>query len=287
MKVIILKWLPASWKSTRAKNFMKDNKNFIRVNKDLWRGQYHFSKFSKSREKFTIAMRNLAITTALWNNKNVIVDDTNFNEKHEIDIRRLADAYDADIEIKFINTWPDTCKIRNKRRSKQVPDFVIDKMYEEAILLWYNFVELDVETYKWNDKPKAVIFDIDWTLAKMNWRSPYDYSSELMADTLSKQIWNIYNMYKEALYNIIIFTWRKEEWDKRTQQRLLDNDIHYTEFRWRKDWDDRNDAIIKKEFFDELKDKYNIEIVFDDRNRVVDMYRWLGLTVCQVDYWDF
>lgn len=49
--------------------------------------------------------------------------------------------------------------------------------------------------------------------------------------------------------------------------------------------DNRKDDIIKKELYEQnIKDKYNVLGVFDDRNRVVDMWRAQGLTCFQVNY---
>lgn len=47
------------------------------------------------------------------------------------------------------------------------------------------------------------------------------------------------------------------------------------------------DSIIKRRMFDKIKDEYNILGVFDDRDQVVAMWRYLGLTCFQVDYGDF
>ena len=45
---------------------------------------------------------------------------------------------------------------------------------------------------------------------------------------------------------------------------------------------------IKKEIYDTyIKDKYYIATVFDDRNKVVDMWRKEGLLCCQVAEGDF
>jgi hypothetical protein len=57
----------------------------------------------------------------------------------------------------------------------------------------------------------------------------------------------------------------------------------------RKNNDQRKDSIIKFELFENhIKDKYYVELVVDDRQQVVDMWRRkLGLTCLQVDYGDF
>jgi hypothetical protein len=53
----------------------------------------------------------------------------------------------------------------------------------------------------------------------------------------------------------------------------------------RKTDDNRCDSIVKEEIYNEyIKDKYNVLAVFDDRDRVVDMWRRIGLPTYQVYY---
>ena len=52
--------------------------------------------------------------------------------------------------------------------------------------------------------------------------------------------------------------------------------------------DYRPDEVIKKEIYErEIKGKYDIICVFDDRNKVVDMWREEGFLCCQVADGDF
>lgn len=56
----------------------------------------------------------------------------------------------------------------------------------------------------------------------------------------------------------------------------------------RREWDFRQDYEIKKEIYEnEVKDKYDVKYVFEDRDQVVKMYRELWLTVLQVANGDF
>ena len=56
----------------------------------------------------------------------------------------------------------------------------------------------------------------------------------------------------------------------------------------RKTGDNRKDCVVKREIFDaEIKDKYYIKFILDDRNQVVDMWRKMGLTCLQVADGDF
>jgi hypothetical protein len=56
----------------------------------------------------------------------------------------------------------------------------------------------------------------------------------------------------------------------------------------RKTGDIRSDDIVKREIYEtHIKPEWNVVCVLDDRQRVVDMWREIGLTCLQVDYGDF
>ena len=74
---MFLRGLPASGKSTFAKKYCIENKNWIRVNRDdlrNMRGQYWIPK----QEDMISSWEINCILSALEYNKNVIVDATNF-----------------------------------------------------------------------------------------------------------------------------------------------------------------------------------------------------------------
>ena len=52
--------------------------------------------------------------------------------------------------------------------------------------------------------------------------------------------------------------------------------------------DSRPDPVIKLELFNEhVHDRYDVRVVRDDRNSVVDLWRSMGLTCLQVAPGDF
>jgi hypothetical protein len=57
----------------------------------------------------------------------------------------------------------------------------------------------------------------------------------------------------------------------------------------RAEGDNRKDAIVKEEMYEQhIKGRYNVLVVFDDRNQVVDLWRKkLGIPCFQVNYGDF
>jgi predicted kinase len=106
MKIIMTKGLPASGKSTWAKQYVLDNLDSVRINKDELRQMIHAGKWSKSNEQEIILARDTLIRMALGAGKTVIVDDTNFHLAHESRLRDLASQYDAEFEIKDFTDVP-------------------------------------------------------------------------------------------------------------------------------------------------------------------------------------
>ena len=265
-KLTMLRWLPASGKSTFANiEALKSNWNTKRINKDDIRGMIDAWKWSKSNEKNIIETRNILIGSYLSSWYNVIIDDTNFAPHHEETFKVIAHNHKATFIIKEFDTDVDTCIERDSKRDKPVGKKVITEMY-------HRYVCKEVIP---NSKWKTVICDIDWTLAYMRWRSPYDYT-QVHTDWVVMQVWAMIRLLRDAWYNITICTWRDWVCEKETKQRLKDNKIEWDDFYIRPVWDTRNDTIVKKEMLDKIW-RDNVFAVFDDRQRVVRMRRaeWL------------
>jgi len=200
----------------------------------------------------------------------VIVDDTNFAPYHEDTLKEIAKKHEAEFIIKDFDTDVDTCIDRDVKRDNPVGKRVITDMY-------YRYVCPDVKP---NDKWDVVIFDLDWTLASMSWRSPYDYTTvktDLVVPQTKLMLDLLYNSWKK----IILCSWRKAICREDTIEWLEENDIKYHELNMRDEWDDRNDAIVKMEMLDKIW-KENVFAVFDDRQRVVRAWRKAWLFVFNV-----
>jgi len=276
-KVILTKGLPASGKTTWAKKLINKHPNmYKRVNKDDLREMLDNSKWSKSSEKFILKIRDNIILKALDFGKHVIVDDTNLHPKHEINIKELVKGK-AVVEIKDFTDVPlQICIERDLKREKSVGKKVIKNMYN-------SFLKKDVKPPKYNPElPDIVICDLDGTLALHNGRNPYD-ASTCDQDLLNAPVADIINHEK-----FILVSGREDKYRKQTLKFLTKYNIRYSKLLMRKTGDFRNDAIVKKEIYEKyIKDKYNVKFVLDDRNRVVEMWRSLGLTCLQVADGDF
>lgn len=127
-KIIFLKGLPASGKSTWSKQFCIDNPDFVRINKDDIREELGNPAFSSSFEKTVLSIQRSRGLEILNSGKSLIVDDTNFAEKHEIYWTEVAQNLDINIEIKFFDVPVEECIRRDKEREKSVGKIVIYNM---------------------------------------------------------------------------------------------------------------------------------------------------------------
>lgn len=141
----------------------------------------------------------------------------------------------------------------------------------------------------------AIIVDLDGTIAKKGDRDIYDYS-KVHLDTpikpvveIIRSLINDYDIYTDIIY----VSGREEMCRKQTLDWIYLN-VSNRSTAWssvdlfmRPTGDNRCDTIIKREIYDNhIKDKYNVIAVFDDRPKVIRMWRSLGLFVfncCQHD----
>lgn len=135
---------------------------------------------------------------------------------------------------------------------------------------------------------KAIIVDIDGTLAKMNGRGPFDWM-RVGEDSVNEPIRHIVNLYQASGHEIILFSGRDAVCRSITIDWLAGNLVGFNQLHMRPEGNNEKDAIIKRRLYDEhVNGKYDVQFVLDDRNQVVDMWRKdLGLTCLQVDYGDF
>lgn len=280
-KIIFLKGLPASGKTTWSKNKLEEG-NYLWVNKDTIREM--LGPFSKKREKDTIRIRNELIRLGLKMGKNIIVDDTNLNPVHERSVKQIAKENNADFEINdsFMAVSPEECIKRDLERQKSVGASVIWEMFEK----WMCPDKIQKLDDEW-DKRRCVIFDIDGTLAhNKEGRNIYDYSRvqedtpdpllSLIADSLNE------NVGKDYL-DIVIVTGRNEDSRQATEDWLDNNMIPFKTLYMRPDGDKRPDEVLKKEIYENLiQPNWCVLGVFEDRPKVARMWRKEGLNVAQV-----
>jgi hypothetical protein len=133
------------------------------------------------------------------------------------------------------------------------------------------------------DKPLAVIYDLDGTLANLNGRLPYgDAQAECENDLVRQEV---YDMLKEDFYDYEVFvvSGRFDTYEEQTRRWLWKHDIPYDWLFMRKEGDQRPDTVIKQEIYDNLiNPHFEVVKVVDDRPKVIRMWQSLGLAVVDV-----
>lgn len=236
------------------------------------------SDFSKPREEIVLAMRDQAIVSAVEKWFWVIIDDTNFEEKHKDRVRELIKHRSIEFEEKFFDVPLSICLERNRARPNPVPDDVIISMAQR-----YNVGKEKPEFEKVIQDPTkelAIIVDIDWTIADKWDRSPYDWS-KVSEDTPIGDIIELVRVLSET-YTILFVSWRDFACAIDTVRWLDKNVIDDYRLLMRPEWDKRKDSIVKYELLQEIIKDYYVAYVLDDRAQVVKMWREAWLRCLQV-----
>jgi hypothetical protein len=143
------------------------------------------------------------------------------------------------------------------------------------------------------DKPSAILIDIDGTLALKGSRHPYDFH-KISEDSLNQTVHDViaaylaFNPEIEAIFvsgrsDICLEATRKWLFDKC----LFLKDENFSLF-MRENEDYRSDFIVKEEIYlNKIAPYYSVKLVFDDRDSVVKMWRSHGLQCFQVADGDF
>lgn len=290
-KLIIIKGLPGSGKSTWSREYISKHKA-VNICKDDLRKMMPLLNEGKVLEA-----RNYLTSHYLKIGHDVIWSDTNLNPIHEETANRIVgnenklikeDVLGKDlhsscyhvVEIKdFTNVPIETCIKQDLQRLDSVGKDVIMEMY-----------------YKWlcpKEEAKFVttvgslqdcyIVDIDGTIAETTDRSHYDYSEgAVLTDSPRLNVIETILSLRKQGNEIIFVSGRKDECKIDTRY-WLNNHFGEVILHMRKSDDNRNDSIVKKEIYDEhINGKYNVLGVFDDRMRVIRMWEKEGLTVFNV-----
>lgn len=293
MKIIMLKGLPASGKTTWAKQQFEKG-TFLVVSKDTIRKM--LGGYTTKKEKQVVKLRNKLIEAGIEAKLNIIVDDTNLNPAHERTLAQLAKRLGAKFEVNdsFMKVAPEQCIERDLHRGeKAVGASVIWAMYYK----WIVPNQLK-KLHREFDKPRCIICDIDGTLAhNVKGRSIYDLGKvhEDVCDPFVGFALDAFANYGIELNgkpypSIIILTGRYENSREVTEKWLSANMIPYDKLIMKQNGDMRSDIDFKEDIYHkEIEPDYSVLAVFDDRPCCCRMWRNLGLKVADVGnpYVDF
>lgn len=299
----ILRGLPASGKSTFAKNIVTLNENWVNLERDQIRDQlFNSRELIPARENIVTSVQFAMAKAAVAAGQNIIVSDLNLRAQYVRKWAKFAAENGMDWDVsKFDAISVDECVRRDARRtgSAHLGEKVIrdiakkflakGKISDVDVSAELNNT-LDVEPYD-NPKnlPSAVIVDIDGTLTQMADRSPYDWmrvGEDTPVDAVIDAVGSAY----QSGHEIIVMSGRDgscrditHEWLVTGLEKVNDFQLHM-----RAEGDNRKDDLVKYELFNEnIRGKYHVKYILDDRTQVISMWRKLGLNAFQVAPGDF
>lgn len=301
-KVILTVGIPASGKSTWAKDFIKVNPDYVRINRDSYR------EMMQGRQMLDFKLENAITNMVLHDTKscldagyNVIIDQTNLKEKYLNQLIDFCTRF-AEVSFRVFDIPLDVAIRRDNERNKSVGEDVVKRMYDQYLILVNKFDwrvrpkiknmpggRKDIYTYQEDiSLPHCVIVDVDGTLANMTTRGPFDWN-RVGEDEVNEPIADLVRFLSDNGKSIIIFTGRDGSCLEETKQWLDRHQIPFDDIFIRPEGNYQKDNIIKKNLFEEnIRGKYFVEFVIDDRDQVIDMWRKeLGITCLQVDYGNF
>jgi len=142
----------------------------------------------------------------------------------------------------------------------------------------------------------TIIFDLDGTLCDITHRLHFikrekpdwdSFHAACVHDAPKPEIITIFKSLQQREFDVLIVSGRNESVRLQTENWLLDNNLWPTRLIMRPEKDYTPDHILKKRWLHNgTLPKENIICVFDDRQRVVDMWREEGLTCLQVAAWE-
>ena len=212
-------------------------------------------------------------------------------------IKESDSEYSIHLEIMDVSLAE--CKERNSKRINPVPETILEnqfKVYKNNFNKYWDCLNYEGNLKKYipdESKPEAVIFDLDGTLAHANERGWFEYK-EVIFDSVDQIVARSLILYQERGFKIIILTARENKtFDgpilncinvlELTELWLKENKIPYDYIFMREEFDSRKDSPVKLDLFDKhIRDNFNVQLVFEDRDKPVELFRSLGIKTYQV-----
>jgi len=293
--------LPASGKTTFARTL-----DAMRFNLDDYRAMLGFpsgsAQWDRQKEKVAVRAMLAGAIAAIRANYDIVMDNTHL-------VPHLPELYSKEFArfgVTFqVHDFTDVpfaeCVRRDADRTVgHVGEDVIIKLFDRHTAAmkhgwrltdeWINGLHAHVALEPYHGTSgtwPTVIVDIDGTVAiHGDERGHYEYE-KVGGDQPNWPILNLV-LALSVTHKIVFVSGREDRCIDATKEWLFKHGIQNATILMRKIGDFRPDYIVKHELFNHhIRHKYNVKLVLDDRNQVVQMWREMGLTCLQVADGDF
>lgn len=144
-------------------------------------------------------------------------------------------------------------------------------------------------------KRNCFVFDLDGTICNVSHRRQYvatkprnwdAWNKGLVNDTTNHAVELVYKSLHASKgimqADLLFVSGRSDDYRQQTEQWLKDHGFKWDALYMRKYKDHRDDSVVKAEIADEIEKTHQIIAVFDDRQRVVNMWVERGIWVFDV-----
>ncbi|MFI0977372.1 RNA ligase [Streptomyces sp. NPDC021093] len=309
--VHVMTGLPASGKTTAARALQAESDGRIRrVNLDDLRAMLDLPASrvrdespegrarSYAREQTVLSVQDTAVRAAVDDGFDVVVDNTHLTPHIPKRLKAAVAGQAVFVVHDFTDVPVDECVRRDAARDSPVGEDVIRILADKHAKArksgwrltadWFND-QTPVAPYVPDPAlPSAVMCDIDGTLALTGNRGPFDFT-RCGLDVLNPSVRDALLAFRQAHGDkLVLLSGRGEEFREQTEEWLKRHDVPYDELWMRPAKDQRRDDIVKAELFDaHVRERYAVRVSLDDRDRVVELWRRMGLPTWQVNYGKF
>lgn len=286
----MLRGLPASGKSTKARELVAANDTTARVNKDLLREMISYvDKGEKKRRDWNWerAVQDIEIEAArvlLDQGLSVVVDDTNLKDRHEEIWKKVAREFRAEFVVHDLlkEVSVEECARRDSERDVPVGRAVIYGMATYAGLIDSANEAVDLDRY--------IVCDLDGTLCDIEHRVHHikdgkkDWDRFFDAMVYDKLNGHVKSLIVDSYAGTpcVFVTGRPESHRILCVQWLDYYEVPYHSILMRRTNDRRPDWVIKAELIEKYLNPAKIEMWIDDRASVIRTIRAHKIPVTDV-----
>lgn len=291
-RIILTRGIQGSGKSTWAKAWVaEDPEHRIRINNDDLRNMFGVY-WVPSREDVVSHAKQTIVTYVMGKQYDIVVDNMNLNPKEVQYWTNVVNYYNGytktgeryEIEFKDFFIPLEECIRRDAAR----PNPIGEKVIRDTWKRYKHFIQTsEVEKYVdnlrlWDSgKPMCVVIDMDSTVCFNTSKRPWfgDGSTEAMIDDVPN--YGVVELIKAQEYPVVVCTGRNKDQYNVTKEWLANQGINPIAYYMRENGDYRKGVEVKTELMNQILDKYNVLVVFEDCEPIVQKYRDMGLTVLQ------
>jgi predicted kinase len=312
--LVITRGLPASGKTTWAREWVLQDRRRARVNRDDLRVMmFGRDRLPNPQEEAVSAVQQAAVEALLRAGHDVVVDDTHLRVRYGRVWADLAQRVGARFEVQDLTGVPlEVCLERDAARvaagHRGVGAAVLRDLHARFVAPGRlppitataaprptgpaEAAGVRARTGEGTyvpdpGLPPAWLVDVDGTLALMQGRSPYEWH-RVGEDAPNPPVVELVRSLRAAGNAIVVVSGRDGVARRATGAWLARHEIPHDALLMRPAGDNRRDSVVKREIFDRLiRHTWQVRGVLDDRDQVVRMWRDLGLTCAQVAPGDF